>query len=135
MQHWRLLVTAYKILNSNSISDGQLLLSQNSLSAFSASVVELYLGSCFRRSLNQSNAVMLVREHFYGLNHHSLLHVGEMVEAWGPLWGFSLYSFESKNGWITRHCHAKNGVIRTLMRQLLASQVQQKNSAGRKAGS
>lgn len=57
------------------------------------------------------------------LNIHLLVHAAEMVRRFGPLWGYSLFPFESKNGFIVSHCHAKQSILRSVMFQLLGSQV------------
>ena len=57
-----------------------------------------------------------------GLNVHALSHAADLICNWGPFWAYSLFSFEDKNGFIARHCHAKNSILRHVMRQQLGSQ-------------
>ncbi|OWA53805.1 hypothetical protein BV898_18227 [Hypsibius exemplaris] len=67
--------------------------------------------------------VTLYGKNMCGINVHSLVHMHEMVQMWGPLWAYSLFPFEKKNGWITRHCHAKTSILRSVMMALTGSQV------------
>lgn len=44
----------------------------------------------------------LYGKQFMSYNAHLLLHLVDTVQAWGPLWGYSLYPFESVNGILTK---------------------------------
>lgn len=44
----------------------------------------------------------LYGERYMTYNAHLLLHLVDSVKEWGPLWGYSLYPFESVNGALTK---------------------------------
>lgn len=45
------------------------------------------------------------------MNVHSLLHVSQCVESLGPLWAYSMFSFESFNGTLKKYAKSPNNVI------------------------
>ncbi|OQV22051.1 hypothetical protein BV898_03898 [Hypsibius exemplaris] len=105
LDHWRVLVAAYKTLSTDSIHPAELAVADDQLSQF-----------C-------EGAAVLYGANVCGINLHSMRHAAEMVDLWDPLWAYSLFPFESKNGDISRHCFAKNSVLKSVMMQLLGSQV------------
>lgn len=44
------------------------------------------------------------------MNVHLLSHLTYFVEAWGPLWTMSCFSFESTNGILRRHFHGSKNM-------------------------
>ena len=56
------------------------------------------------------------------INAHLLLHLCEHVRIWGPLWGFSAFGFESKNGHLMGHAHATYRVAEQLLFSLNLNQ-------------
>lgn len=45
------------------------------------------------------------------MNVHSLIHLCDFVNRWGPLWCYSAFGFESFNGYLKRHCHGTRNVL------------------------
>ncbi|OQV22579.1 hypothetical protein BV898_03405 [Hypsibius exemplaris] len=105
LDHWRLFVSAYKTACSGSIHPTELLGVGKLLAKFADETVILY------------------DKNMCGISIHSLVYMHEMVQMWGALWAYSLFPFEKKNGWITRHCHAKISILRSVMMALTGSQV------------
>ena len=83
VHHLALLVTSMHILLSDKIL-------KNDLS--DAHYIMLY---CFYNDASQ-----LYERSIYTNNMHSLIHIVPMVELWGPLWGYSMFSFENVNGYL-----------------------------------
>lgn len=63
-------------------------------------------------------------EHLYGEIHmtynvHLLSHVGETVAAWGPLWAYSAFSYESGNGTLVQLVKFTRGVANQITNKYL----------------
>ena len=55
-------------------------------------------------------------------NMHSLVHLVQVVRLWGPLWAYSMFSFENVNGYLGK-CH--HGTGETLKQMVLQLRLQQ----------
>ena len=49
------------------------------------------------------------------LNAHLLLHLSEHARVWGPLWGFSAFPYEHKNGYLMGHVHSAHKIADQLL--------------------
>jgi hypothetical protein len=105
IDHWNLLVASYKVLSGDDIHEFDLQQAKSDLQKFVDQFEILY------------PTVPL------GINMHYLTHLTDMVQKWGPLWNYSLFHFENKNGFIPKHCFTTGNVITTGMMLLLGSQV------------
>lgn len=56
------------------------------------------------------------------LNSHLLLHLSEHCRLWGPLWVFSAFPFENKNGYLMGHIHSLNKIADQLLFSLNLNQ-------------
>ena len=56
------------------------------------------------------------------MNCHTLIHLCESVERWGPLWCYSTFGFENLNGYIKRHCHGTRNVLPQLIHNVRTHQ-------------
>ncbi len=55
-------------------------------------------------------------------NSHSLLHLGDHTRQWGPLWVFSAFPFEHKNGYLMGHVHSPNKIADQLLFSIVLDQ-------------
>ncbi len=88
IHHFALLVCAVHILLQQSFTEIQLKAAEEMLRDFVSLTPELY------------------GETECTINMHMLLHLAEQAQQWGPLWGFSAFPFEHKNGYIMSHVHS-----------------------------
>lgn len=49
------------------------------------------------------------------LNVHILTHLCDDARHWGPIWGFSAFSFENKNGLLMGHVHSPHRIAHQLL--------------------
>ena len=106
IHHLALLVAAVHLLLSDCIDVTEVAKAQQLLNTFHNLIPELY-------PLEMCTA-----------NMHSLLHLSKFVSAWGPLWCYSCFGFESMNGHLRKHIHGTRNVLPQLihifrMRQML----------------
>lgn len=93
LKHLSLLVSSMHILLSTSISHSDIEAAHLMLVRFYELIPNLY---------PQTLCTM---------NCHSLIHLCECVQRWGPLWGYSTFGFENLNGYIKNHCHGTKNVL------------------------
>lgn len=100
ISHWAIMCDSLHIFLKTSITPEEIERTDKDLHLFVASVESLY-----------SKAAMTY-------NCHQLLHVGESVSNWGPLWAHSAYVFESANGDLLDAIKCARGVIQQIFRYL-----------------
>jgi hypothetical protein len=110
IDHWNLVVSSYRTLCGDDIHDLDLQQTKHDLQKFVDQFPVLY-----------KNIAL-------GINFHYLTHLSDVVQQWGPLWNYSLFPFESKNGFIPKHCFTTGNVNKTGMMLLLGSQVLRQQS-------
>ena len=59
---------------------------------------------------------------FCTFNMHLLLHAGDCVRKWGPLWAYSLFQFEHANGLMTRMFNGTTKVCMQIMNKVIITQ-------------
>ena len=101
-------------------------------SVFACKLYDILLCTSITNSLLEAAHLMLFR--FYELipslypstlctmNCHTLIHLCESVERWGPLWCYSTFGFENLNGYIKRHCHGTRNVLPQLIHNVRTHQ-------------
>ena len=104
IHHLTLLVTALHILLQPSIKTAQINAAEAMLKDFVSLVPDLY-------DKNECT-----------INMHLLLHLADQARKWGPLWGFSAFPFEHKNGYIMSHIHSPYRIAGQLMFSFRLSQ-------------
>ncbi len=97
IHHLALLVSSMHILLSTKISTSDLEAARCMLNNFYQLVPELY---------PQERCTS---------NMHSLIHLCDCVQRWGPLWCYSAFGFENLNGYIRKHCHGTRNVLPQLI--------------------
>ena len=104
VHHWSLLVYSINALLGDEIPTDQLPEVAEALGTFCNLVPELYgLQACTA-------------------NMHSLLHLVDSVEQWGPLWTYSLFGFENINGHIRKMFHGTHQILDQLVFSIKAEQ-------------
>lgn len=104
VHHWSLLVFAIHTLLGDEIPGELLLIASEALQSFCQLVPELYgLQSCTA-------------------NMHSLLHLTDCVNDWGPLWTYSLFGFENMNGHVRKTFHGTRQILDQLVFSIKAEQ-------------
>lgn len=73
-------------------------------------------------------AAVLYGEHVCTHNMHLLLHAGDCVRKWGPLWAYSLFQFENANGVLTRLFKGTTQVCIQIIKNIVV--IQQVRSVG-----
>ena len=48
-------------------------------------------------------------------NFHSLIHIGAFVKLWGPVWSYSMFCYESMNGFLKMTYHVTRQVLQQLV--------------------
>lgn len=48
-------------------------------------------------------------------NFHSLIHIGAFVRLWGPVWCYSMFGYESMNGFLKMTYHGTRQVLQQLV--------------------
>ena len=91
--HLSLLVSSLHILLSDEINVVELDTTHQMLSTFYQAAGDLY-------SLNA-----------YTSNMHLLEHIVPLVRLWGPLWAYSMFSFENLNGYLGSTFHGTNKIV------------------------
>lgn len=104
LEHLSLLVSSMHILLSTSISKPHLEVAHLMLVRFYELIPVLY---------PQTLCTM---------NSHSLIHLCECVQRWGPLWCFSTFGFENLNGYMKKHCHGTRNVLPQLINNITMRQ-------------
>ena len=104
IHHFALLVCALHILLQPNLTQTRITAAEMMLKDFVVLLPELY---------DQKECT---------LNSHLLLHLGEHTRLWGPLWGFSAFAFEHKNGYLMDHVHSPHKVADQLLFSLHLNQ-------------
>lgn len=97
IHHFALLVSAVHMLLQPKLTDSTIEAADVMLRDFVSLVPELY------------------DEKECTINCHLLVHVCDSVRKWGPLWAFSAFPFEHKNGYIMGHVHSANRISDQLL--------------------
>ena len=97
IHHFALLVCALHILLQPELSPTQIATAENMLRDFVILLPELY---------NAKECTF---------NAHLLLHLGQHAALWGPLWNFSAFGFEHKNGYLMGHIHSPHRIAEQLL--------------------
>lgn len=100
VHHLNLLVKAMHILLGSQICYSDLSTATKMLTLFYEKAVDLY------------------PEEFCTMNVHSLIHLAQTVENFGPLWSYSCFGFENMNGHLKKHTHGTRNVLPQLARNL-----------------
>ena len=104
VHHWSLLVFSIHALLGMSIEKNHLPLINDTLKMFHLMTEELYgIEACTA-------------------NLHSLLHLTDFVQLWGPLWTHSLFGFESMNGHVRKYFHGTQQILDQLAFSVMAEQ-------------
>lgn len=98
--HLRLLSSSIYILLQTEISETQLNIAKQNLQQFVTSYQNIY---------GMTNMTM---------NAHSLTHLVDCVEKMGPLWAYSMFSFESYNGTLKAYASKSNNVINQIVEKV-----------------
>ena len=56
------------------------------------------------------------------LNSHMLIHLAAHARIWGPLWTFSAFDYEHKNGYLMGHVHSPHKVAEQIQFSLQLNQ-------------
>jgi hypothetical protein len=99
-QHWMLFVCAIYLLLKDCISDNDLKAADVMLRCFVRDIHKLFNDKC------------------YTYNMHTLLHLVQLVQRWGPLWATSAFDFESYNGYITKSVHGTKHLGKELLHNI-----------------
>ena len=105
VQHLSLLVSSMHILLSDNLKIDDLDKVHSMLSTFYQTAGDLY-------SLS-----------IYTANTHSLQHLVPFVRLWGPLWIYSMFSFENLNGYLGSMFHGTRKIIFQISFQLQLQKV------------
>ncbi len=97
IHHFALLVCSMHMLLQPKLTSSQIDAAEVILRDFVALLPELY---------NEKDCT---------LNSHLLLHLGEHTRQWGPLWTFSAFGFEHKNGFLMGHIHSTHKIADQLL--------------------
>lgn len=76
-------------------------------------------------------------EKLYGLSHmnfnvHIMIHIPKIVKLFGPLWAYSMFAYESKNGFVTKTISGTNQVLKELAQKYSVILEHQKSASLRK---
>lgn len=112
IHHLSLLVSSLHILLSDKIKIFDLNIAYQMLSTFYQSAGQLY------------------NDNIYTANLHSLEHTVSVVQLWGPLWSYSMFSFENLNGYLGRTFHGTQKIVCQMsfniqLRQILPDKLQE----------
>lgn len=99
--HFQLFSSSIYILLKEQISKDELLLVDGKLKKF------------------VHNFEVLYEKTSMTMNVHCLLHLVECVNNLGPLWAFSMFSFESFNGTLTKYGKSPNNVINQVVERVI----------------
>lgn len=97
LHHLSLLVSSMHILLATKISPSDLAAARHMLKRFYQLVPQLY------------------PETLCTLNVHTLIHLCDCVQRWGPLWCYSAFGFENLHGYMRKHCHGTRNVLPQLI--------------------
>ena len=97
IHHFALLVCSLHILLQPELTPTRIQAANKMLKDFAALIPELY---------NEKECT---------INTHLLLHLCEHASTWGPLWGFSAFGFEHKNGYLMSHIHSPHKIADQLL--------------------
>ncbi len=100
LHHLNLLLKAMHILLGVQICHGDLTTAAKMLTLFYEKALDLY------------------PEEFCTMNVHSLIHLAQTVENFGPLCTCSCFGFENMNGHLKKHTHGTRNVLPQLVRNL-----------------
>lgn len=100
LQHWILLVKEIFILLQEQIPKDDVAFAQKLLMSFVKQIPTLYID----------------RQLTY--NVHQLLHLGLVVERWGPLWATSAFPFENFNGFLAHCVHGNKNLGQEMVNNL-----------------
>ena len=100
IHHLNLLVKSMHILLSSHISSNDLLIAGEMLKVFYEKSIDLY------------------PQEICTMNVHTVIHLVQTVQNFGPLWSYSCFGFESMNGHLKKHCHGTRKVLPQLTRNL-----------------
>ncbi len=80
--------------------------------------------SLAEKMLNEfsQHAAILYGDHMCTFNMHLLLHAGDCVRKWGPLWSYSLFQYENANGVLTRLTKGTTQVCMQIINKVLIIQ-------------
>ena len=92
-EHLSMMVSAVHILLSDKIKVNDLNVAYKMLSTFYQTARELYL------------------PYIYTTNMHSLEHIVSLVQLWGPLWAYSKFGFENRNGYQGSTYHGTRKIV------------------------
>ena len=91
--HFSLLVSAMHLLLSERIMLADLDIAYKMLATFYQNAGDLYTPSV------------------YTINMHSLEHIVAVVRLWGPLWSYSMFTFENLNGYLGKTYHGTYRIV------------------------
>ena len=104
IHHFALLVCSIHILLQPKISQAGLNIAEMMLKDFVKLIPELY---------GQKECT---------LNSHLLVYSAENARVWGPLWVFSAFDYEHKNGYLMGHVHSPNKITEQILVSLHLSE-------------
>lgn len=118
LNHLALLVCAMHIHLNDQISLSDLETANSMLCTFYRLVPELY-------------PIEMCKPNF-----HSLIHIDAFVKLWGPLWSYSMFGYESMNGFLKTTYHGTRQVLQqlvftTMLKQQLRFREASKDHRGR----
>lgn len=97
IHHLSLLVSSIHILLGTKIAPSDLEAARHMLKSFYQLVPKLY------------------PQELCTTNVHSLIHLCDCVQRWGPLWCYSAFGFENLHGYMRKHCHGTRNVLPQLI--------------------